>query len=279
MYIQFRTKQLFALLVLNLVISPAWSDLDETYRVSLGYALNTYDTELRITSQNNAIDKEIDLEDDLGFNSNVEAGWLSLLWRTADRHHIRFTYLPFNRSTEYSTRRDLSVGGNIIRSGAFIRSNMQSQVFDINYIYSFFKRPATELGFSAGLYWLKVSTEIVAAGEIRIEGELEDEFKSDYTNHTDIHAPMPLIGFIATHEINSSWRVHGNARYLDVSINNVDGRILNLGVNTDYYFTKHWGVGLSLSTFEVKVRHEGIVFINNLSYSYEGIQAYFVFKY
>lgn len=279
MYNLFRTKQLVALLILYLASSPAWSDLDETYRVSLGYALNTYDTELRITSQNNAIDKEIDLEDDLGFNSKVEAGWLSLLWRTADRHHIRFTYLPFRRSTEFATNRDLDVGGNIIRAGAFIHSSMESQVFDVNYIYSFFKRPATELGFSAGLYWLKVSTEIVAAGEIRIEGENEDEFRSDYTSHTDIHAPMPLIGFTATHEFNPSWRIHGNARYLDLSINNVDGRILNLSAMADYFFTDHWGIGLSLATFEVNVRYEGIAFINNLTYSYEGAQVYLVMKY
>jgi hypothetical protein len=75
------------------------------------------------------------------------------------------------------------------------------------------------------------------------------------------------------------WIAHVTARYLDVTISDIEGRILNLNLSTEYSFTKHVGVGAALALFEVSVRRNGVVFYNTMTYEYSGLQAYLAFTY
>ena len=79
--------------------------------------------------------------------------------------------------------------------------------------------------------------------------------------------------------INQQWRVRASALYLDVTIGDIEGRILNLNMSTEYYFNKHLGLGPSLTSFDVSVRQNGVVFINALTYQYNAVQAYLVLEY
>jgi hypothetical protein len=121
--------------------------------------------------------------------------------------------------------------------------------------------------------------ELSAAGEIQFEGSDQPEFRSDYEANQRLIAPLPLIGFTGSYEFNPQWKVHATARYLDVTISDIDGRVLNLNLSTEYYFSKHIGAGLALALFDVSVRQNGVVFINTLTYEYSGLQAYVAMRY
>ena len=267
--------------VLGLLVTatPARSDFDERYELTVGGAVTEFDSSLRINSRDDSVDNEIDFEDDLGFDNEVRLAWINGRWRIADRHRLSLLYLPIKRTTEFTTSNDFDVGGNIIKAGAFLGSSVKTHVFDIEYIYSFFKRPDIEIGFTAGIYWMNSLAELTAAGEIIIEGSDQPEFRSDYQADQRLIAPLPLIGITASYEIMPQWIAHATARYLDVTISDIDGRILNLNLSTEYYFTKHVGAGAALSLFNVSVRHNGVVFYNTLTYEYSGLQAYLAFKY
>lgn len=270
---------LLALLVMLFVATPAWPDFDERYSLTVGGSLTEFDTKLRINSRDGSIDNEIDIEDELGFDSEVDLGWINGKWRIADRHRLSLLYIPIRRTAELTTSNDIDVGGNTIKAGAFLDSSVKTHVFDIEYIYSFFKRPGIEIGFTAGIYWMNSLAELTAAGEIVFEGEDVPEFRSDYEANQRLIAPLPLIGFTAGYEFNPQWSATAAARYLDVTISDIDGRILNLNLSTEYYFTKHVGAGVALALFDVSVRHNGVVFYNTLTYEYSGLQAYLAFKY
>ena len=270
---------LLALLVMLFVATPAWPDFDERYSLTVGGSLTEFDTKLRINSRDGSIDNEIDIEDELGFDSEVGLGWINGKWRIADRHRLSLLYIPIRRTAELTTSNDIDVGGNTIKAGAFLDSSVKTHVFDIEYIYSFFKRPGIEIGFTAGIYWMNSLAELTAAGEIVFEGEDVPEFRSDYEANQRLIAPLPLIGFTAGYEFNPQWSATAAARYLDVTISDIDGRILNLNLSTEYYFTEHVGAGAALALFEVSVRHNGVVFYNMLTYEYSGLQAYLAFKY
>lgn len=270
---------LLAVPVFLVTTAPARADFDERYELTVGGAFTEFDTKLRINSRDDSIDNEIDFEDSLGFNSEVRLGWINGRWRIADRHRLSVLYVPIKRTTEKTTSNDLDVGGNVIKAGAFMSSSVNTHVFDIEYIYSFFKRPKIEIGFTAGVYWMNSLAELTAAGEVIIEGEDAPEFYTDYQASQRLIAPLPLIGFTASYEINPKWKTHATARYLDVTISDIEGRILNLNLATEYYFTKHIGAGVALALFDVSVRYNGVVFFNTLTYEYSGLQAYMAFKY
>ena len=270
---------LFVLAVLFVTTAPVRADFDERYTLTVGGSITEFDTKLRINSRDDSIDNEIDIEDSLGFDSEVRLAWINGIWRIADRHRLSVVYLPIIRSTEKTTTNDFDVGGNIIKAGAYINSSVKTHVFDIEYIYSFFKRPEIEIGFTAGVYWMNSLAELTAAGEVVFEGEDVPEFRSDYQASQRLIAPLPLLGFTAAYEINPQWITHATARYLDVTISDIEGRILNLNLSTEYYFTKHIGAGVALALFDVSVRYNGVVFYNTLTYEYSGLQAYLALKY
>ena len=274
-----RLTKFIVLAVLTFAVSQAGADLDETYRISLGVSVTTFDTDATLDSRNDEIQEEIDFEDDLGFNSEVRAGWLRGFWRFAQNHRLRLTYTPIRRSAGAVAKRDLEVGDYIIKSGASIQSNFKSDIFDIEYIYSLFNRPNLEIDISAGLYWLKNSSEITAAGDVAIEGSDETEFRSAFKTKQTVHAPLPLFGLAASYEVTPRWRIHGGARYMDASIDNISGRIISAGLGANYYFTNHFGIGISVTNFDLKVDRTGVVFKNSLAWSHQGAQIYLITKF
>ena len=274
-----RVIQRYALLLICATASPAWAAFDETYKLYIGGSITNFDTTLRVNSRDESIDEEIELEEGLGFDSSLRLGFVRGFWRMAERHRLSLVYAPIRRTSEFTSVNDINIGGNIIEAGAFIGSSVRTHVFDLEYLYSFFKRPNIEIGFTAGLYWMNSVAELAAAGEIIIEGENQPLFRSDYRADQRLIAPLPLIGLTAGYEFNDNWRVTAAARFFDVTINDIEGYLASASLGAEYYFTDHVGMGTSLSWFDVSVRHNGVVFINKLTYEYAGFNAYLALKY
>lgn len=267
------------LLVLCNIAWPVQADFDERYRLEVGGTIVNFDSAIRINSRDDSIDKEIDLEDDVGVDSEVRIGTMKGSWRMADRHRLTLLYAPISRATERTTVNDIEVGGDIIRAGASVGVETKTHVFDIEYLYSFYKRPKLELAVSAGIYWMNTNTEVSAAGLVRVEGSDQDEFRSDFQESQRFVAPLPLLGVSASYAITPRWLTHVYARYLDVTINDIEGRILSMNLKTEYYFTDHLALGAFYTAFDLSVEQRGVVFINSLKYSYEGLAVYLALRY
>lgn len=279
MYQAKRTLHLPLLVIVCLAASPVRSDFDETYKLTIGGLATDFETTLRINSRDNSIDHKIELEDDLGYDSAVQSAWIRGHWRMAPRHRLSLLYTQFNRTSEVTSATDIDIGGNILKAGTYIGSSAKTHLFDIEYIYSFFKRPNIELGVTAGVYWMNTVFELNAAGEVIFEGETEPEFRTDYQANQRLIAPLPLIGLTLDYEINHSWRLKAGARFFDVTISDIDGYIFSSNLGTEYYFTRHFGLGAMLALFNLSVKHNGVVFINTLTYEYSGAQLYLAYKY
>jgi hypothetical protein len=271
--------RLLVLVAVSLSTTTAWSAIDETYRLVAGGLVTDFETSLRINSRDNSIDDKIILEDDLGFDSTVRSAWIRGYWRMANRHRLSLLYTRFSRATEFVSQTDINVGENIIKAGAFFGTSTRTHVFDIEYVYSFFKRPNIELGISAGVYWMNSVFELEAAGEVILEGETEPQFRTDFESSQRLVAPLPLIGLVGAYEFNEKWRVKAQARVFDVTISDIDGYIFSANLGAEYYFTQHFGLGSSIGAFNLSVQHNGVVFINTLAYEYSGLQLYMVLKY
>jgi len=279
MYPAKRALRLAVLVIVCIAASPARADLDETYKLTIGGLTTDFETTLRINSRDNSIDDTIKLEDDLGFDSTVRTAWIRGGWRMAPRHRMNLLYTQFDRTTEKTTTTDIDVGENTILAGAYIGSSAKTHVFDLEYMYSFFKRPNIELGVTAGLYWMNSVFELDAAGEVILEGETEPEFRADYEANQRLIAPLPLIGLTLGYELNDNWRLKAGARFFDVTISSIDGYIFSSNLGTEYYFNRHFGLGAKLAMFNLSVKYNGVVFIDTLTYEYSGLQLYLAYKY
>lgn len=267
------------LIILCISVLPVQADFDETYRLDIGGSVVDFDSKIRINSRDDSIDKDIDLEDGLGFDSQLRLGFVKGTWRMANRHRLSLLYAPIKRTTEKTTSNDIEIGGDIIRAGAFVGSSAKTHVFDIEYLYSFYKRPNLELGVSAGIYWMNTLTEVTASGQVILEGSDQEEFRTDFQASQRLIAPLPLFGLSASYAITPQWLAHAYARYFDITISDIEGRIVSFNIKTEYYFTSHFALGAALVSFDLDVKHNGVVFFNTLEYDYSGLQAYLALKY
>jgi hypothetical protein len=261
------------------VSQPALSAFDETYKLAIGYSINEFDTDLSINSRDGSIDKEIDLEDTLGFDQNVKLAWARGDWRLADNHRISLAYTQIKRSSDLTSQKDITVDGNKILAGASLSSSVKTHVFDIEYIYSFYKRPNIELGVTAGIYWMNSLADVAGSGNVIIEGETEEQYINEFSSSQRLVAPLPLIGLTGDYAINDRWILRGSARYFAITINDIDGYLLNINLAAEYLFNKHFGAGVSASLFDVRVDHRGIVTYNSLNYRYNGALGFIIIKY
>lgn len=266
-------------IVLCVIATPARSDFDERYRLDIGTSVVTYDSKIRINSRDGSIDKEIDLEDDLGLSSDLQVGFIKGSWRMADRHRLTLLYVPVKRTSERTSVNDIEIGGDVIKAGAQLGVSVKTHLFDIEYIYSYYKRSNLELGVSAGIYWMNSVTEITAAGEVVYEGSEQGQFRTDFQANQRLVAPLPLLGLSASYAITPDWLLHMYARYFDITISNIHGRSVSLNLKTEYFFTDHLAFGASLFAFGIDVEHSGVVTFNTINYSYDGLQAYLAVRY
>ena len=258
---------------------PVSAALDELFRLRVGGVISQFDTNVRFTSRDGSIDAGIDLEDDVGYDPEVSAGFIRGWYRVGDNHRIAVTYVPSNRTSFIVSEEDIEIGDDIIKAGAGMAWDTQNRLLDVSYIYSVYHRPNIELGLTAGVYWLRNETEVLVAGEVQSPNEPDPIFRADYRNSFKLHAPLPILGVTGEYEINPSWRVNGELRYLSVTIDEYDGRVFNAAIGTDYYFNKSLGVGLSLSSFSLEVDVESLILNGALKWAYNGAQLYVVYKY
>jgi len=254
-------------------------DYDEMYQLSAGSSSNKFDTDILIDSRNGAISGGLDLEDDLGFDNEVRLTWITAHWRMADRHRLELIYTPIRRTSYFENNKDIDLGDRVIKAGASISSEVKTYLFDIQYTYSFYKDAETEVGISGGLYWMNSLTSINAEGVLQATGSEDEQFLESFERSQRLVVPLPLFGLSVSHWLTDTWNLNANARVLDVTINDVDGYLLNMSIDTSYYFTDQVGIGLSFTSFDLRVTQQRVIFINSVEYQYTGLLGYVTLRY
>ncbi|ARN75962.1 outer membrane beta-barrel protein [Oceanicoccus sagamiensis] len=271
----------YTLLLALLAISHQ-APAQDRFRLSLGSSVNDFNSEIRVDSKNLPAALPINLEKDLKFDDSVDIDWLAGYWRFSDKHRIQFEILPITRSARATLEDDIEFEDDIIKAGAFVKSDFDTTIYDINYMYSFYKTDKWELGATAGLYWMDVEVELEAAGDIQVrtrDGDGDISFQDDYKESEQAHAPLPLFGLSATYKILPNWEVGTGFRILDIEIGDYSGTFISFIASTNYFFSEHLGVGFSIGDFDLDVEADGSDYRGKFEWSYEGAQAYLSMRY
>jgi len=131
---------------------------------------------------------------------------------------------------------------------------------------------------TGGIYILKTDFKVDAAGIIApVSGKSPKFFQADYSNIQNLDAPLPLFGVNLQYQITSKWNLVASARYLAVEIGDYDGRLTTLAFGADF-FSKRFGVGASLGSFDLNVKANKESFNGELSIKYKGAQVLLVYR-
>jgi hypothetical protein len=229
------------------------------FDIRAGYMSANNDTTIELSGERNK--GEIDLEDVFDLDEDADSARAGIAWRFKDRHELSVDIYQLNRDGSNTARADFdftSSGGDFVEveAGAKFKTEINFDIYDITYGYSFIITDRHHLAVSAGLYWMDMDVALdgEASGKVKVNGEELEPGDASVSNRSDISAPMPLLGGLYEYAVTPSWTVGTHARYFDITVDPYSGSILNLDLSTTYSFeTFYFGAGYTWVDINVQI--------------------------
>jgi hypothetical protein len=220
-------------------------------------------------------DNEIDLEKVLGLSDNSSIFRLDGYWRFAKKHRLAFAYYSLNRDTSKYLEDTFNFDDKEWTVGALVATDLSLDFYQIKYLYSFFQGEKWEIAGSLGGYWVKADLDVFAAASVNnatIVGQQTSE---------SVEGPLPLIGLTFDYYITPKWLATVKGGYFQLSIDDIDGKLANIGASVEYQLTKYFGLGLGYDYFEIEVKSDssGDVDISKIDYKYHGAQVFGILRF
>ena len=140
----------FLLILLALAgIAPAQERDWNRFRISLGTFIVDFDTTVRVDSPSGRT--PINLEDDLGLDSDHTETVISARYRFARRHSIGLGYLNFDRASRRLLEQDVPFGDDLFTVGLNVETSFEFDLLNFDYRYALIQKPNFDFSFSIGI--------------------------------------------------------------------------------------------------------------------------------
>ena len=227
----------FAALALSLACGSALaqgSPYDETFQVNLGGIVNRWDTSVRLDGTTRR-GTNINLED-AGLDKSLSSFEAGFSWRFFRRHRLDMDYFTAKRTGSRDFATEIDIGDQVFPIGATVSAEQKTQLFDVNYRYSFFQAPQAEYAFLFGFYGGNFKYTIDAVG---------NSATNTLTAHRSVSTtlPLPLLGLSGDWYLDPRWRLGGQIAGIKAKIGDVDGHVYRGSLWTEYMFMKNVGLG------------------------------------
>lgn len=267
--------------VLALLAGPAvagerFDALDEDSRIlsdRVNLAAGSYTVDFNTTAAvgvGGVIGTFIRLENQLRLAEDKSDVFLDGFYRITPKKTLQFTWLRLARDAV--TVIDESIDFQGIEFKGFVASQFDSTLFKLVYSYSFFNNGKVNGGFAAGLSTYRYKLGL--AGDIVIRDENGNEVGTDIDDQVeDLLIPLPTVGIFLDYAIMKRLIFRARVDFLDVSIGDLEGRLLDTKMSLDWYFNKNIGIGFATAGTTLDVQDTGDDPFS-ANYRYSGLQFY-----
>ena len=242
-------------------------------RLNIGGFLPAIDSQVSVTSKNLDSGTSIDLENDLGFNDDVDIFRIDGYWRFAKRHRLYFGYFSFDRDANKIITEQIQIDDKLFDVGVGVYSNWNIDFFQASYAYSFIQTPKWEEYGSLGAYYLNTSITLRGEGSIS-NGEGGWSAATQVTEEESIGLPVPIFGLGAEYFITPKWCAKVGGQYFTLSLDEWSGHILTGTAALEFLFYKNLGIGAGYTYFDVEVDRDQDARYSELDYTFQGVQLY-----
>lgn len=239
--------------------------LYQRFKIGAGAFAAFFNTSLRVDSEELGIGTEIDLEDDLGFDSSKFDFRGFGYYRLGKRHRITFGYFSLARSSVASTDGPIQFGDQVFEGA--VKATFSTAIPSLGYRFSFIANPKVEAAVGIGL-----SAQITKTGISAIVSIDDEEFLGQ---DEDSNVTLP----IANLNLSASWNpitrliLSGSMGGLYVKISDIQASVGQAAIGADYYFLRNLGVGAAYSYVKLGAKNTSGNTID-ISYRYSGLLIY-----
>lgn len=211
---------------------------------------------------------EISLEDDLGFDSGVDSFDLTVGAKLDDDFFIEASFFDLDRTTTFTLDRTITVEDAVFDVGAAVGSEFSSQIYRVTIGYKLISDPKWDLSVALGAHLTDFTFGIAGAASVNGAGVSGVERGQDFL------APLPtIVGQAKVRPIR--WlELRGRADYLDLTIDQYNGRLINLEASATAAITNNIAVGAAYRYTDYRLDIDATRFDGRVEYEFDGPRVF-----
>lgn len=233
--------------------------ISDKFSVQLGVFMPSKDFKLGVDGSVSGRNQEFDWEKATGFGEDDEVFMLEAKWRFGQKWSFRAQYYDSNESERAVLEEQVFWRNGIILAGSNVSAGTDFSLVRSFFGRSFGSRPNVDAGVGLGLHWLEIGAFI--RPDVNTIGDL---------SAAKVSGPLPNIGGWYYYSPSPKWFLGGRVDWLDASIDEYKGGILNLSAGVNYQLFKHVGIGVKYQSFGLNVDIENDNWNGSVDLTWEG---------
>ena len=237
---------------------------DETWKkdrfyFGLGLYRPDFKTQVRVDDSVTGISGTLlNLEQDLDLNDRKTQATIDAHFRFAKRHAIEFEYVKLSREDESSVGFAIYYDGEVIGINEDVTTTFKTEVTRLAYRFSFLNNENMELSAALGLHITDLTVGL---------NRNDDPEDPDFN---DVTAPLPTLGGAFKYHFSENWTFHIRGEWLDIEIDNVNGKLTAGLADLTWYPFRNFGASLGYHIWDLDVKIEKDRLTGKIEYDYKG---------
>lgn len=253
-----------SLLVLPWTLHGSEAARRDPFEVRLGaFMVTNIETTLDLETKGGRTNRLVDFVDTLGGESSATVFRADASWRFADAHSINASWFDIDLRASRRLTLDVEFGDEVFPVGTDVVSRFRTNVYKLDYSYSFWRTPEHEVSGMIGGHVVLLDSSITARSL-----SLEEDFATT--------APLPVLGLAwqARWTPRLSTRLAVQLFQLSLDEGKYDGQLSDFLLAAEYKLREQVGVGLGFNRFDLKVEMFEGPFRLELRHAYNGVLLY-----
>ncbi|MEE4293324.1 MAG: hypothetical protein V2I79_05065 [Xanthomonadales bacterium] len=228
-------------------VEPRHPLLADDFSASLGAFIHDKNVELGLDGSVQVNLDEINFGDKWKLDASQTTGAGIMRWRFGEKWSVSGQYFKSSDSARAILDEDIEWGDYTFRAGTNAGAGIGLTVSRIFFGRTFHEAHNHEFGAGIGLHWLEIE------GFIDGEAFINDESTGYRRERVSAGAPLPNIGAWYMHAFSPKWLLSARLDWLDASIDEYSGRLINTSLGINYQPFDHFGFGLAYQVFDLDV--------------------------
>jgi hypothetical protein len=210
----------------------------------------------------------LDLEDDLGFPSNSNLFYVKAL--VGGRFQGVVSLFSLHRNGEALLTKSFAFGEHTYNVQARVKGYFDTDYYSGTIRYSIVKNPLATAGLSLGFRYLRFNAGIHA-----------DSLGVVFDESGSFDVPVAVPGIHGSIYALNNTLVRGSLEYISLKLGDTKGTVLEAQLSVEYYLLRYLGIGVgySITHLEAEGLPDNPIFLKNIDYKVDGLQAFAAFRF
>jgi hypothetical protein len=228
-----------------------------------GYHAQNADTIMRLDANGLPVGTFIDFHETLGGDKSATVFRLDGLYRFNDKNGLGFSWYSLNFTGSRVLSQDITWGDQTIPINSKVDSEINFDVYKLNYQYSVYHNDKVELGASIGLHIMKTFAGITTSSI------------SQSQNNEAITAPLPVLGLFADYKFTPRFSVFYNYEWFFINYQDkVKGGLQDFLFGLEYRVFRNVALGFAYNRFALSIEAKGDTTTLHLDTNWNGGMLY-----